>query len=43
VDIRKNDFAEMFMFAEIFVFEGCLALSASPENKLTDDTDIAEQ
>ncbi len=33
LDIRKNDLAEISILAEIFVFEGCLALSASPLRK----------
>jgi hypothetical protein len=34
LDIRKNDFDEISLFAEIFVFKGCLALSESPLRKL---------
>ncbi len=33
LDNRKNDFAEISIFAEIFVFKGCLAMSASPLSK----------
>ncbi len=33
LDIRKNDFDEISIFAEIFVSEGCLALSVSPLRK----------
>jgi hypothetical protein len=33
LDNRKNNFAEISIFAEIFVFKGCLAMSASPLSK----------
>jgi hypothetical protein len=34
IDNMRNDFAEICIFAEIFVFKGCLAMSASPLSKL---------